>query len=455
MVSRTRGSPACENCRHRRIKCNQLRPRCSQCARAGLACSGYRAPIDILFQDQTAAVARKFQKEGKPSKDVSPSSQPHLSSSLTVVAPTMQVENIAWRFYFTNFNITRAGNPGAPTPSVARSSCGMGSVTSVGLAALAISRKDPHMMEMARQKYTAALRCLARAVLDPRELTQGPTTIASFNLSMFEMIISDGPYEWLKHIHGTTALIRVVKLPVEGAIYAITGCVQVCFTIAIGCLVSERPVPSYVVELVKSLARAGIHAIGGPTIELFIFLSSLVNLYVCAKQNKNNTPRNFTSALTDIDEDVVSWATRLPPVLAGDPSAGSPLHGAPAVSADINWLPRLWGYYRLCRILTNRLILDNIHQSPAKENVSVEVISGMSHEIYASVPSMLSKSYQDPYSPKCLCLSSDIFFLITILQALLKLTEKQAVLDNWAGPASETIGEGFAEVQRFISRHLC
>jgi hypothetical protein len=51
------------------------------------------------------------------------------------------------------------------------------------------------------------------------------------------MIISDGPdtaYEWLKHIRGTTALMRVVQFPFANAIFAVKGCLQVCFTI-VGC----------------------------------------------------------------------------------------------------------------------------------------------------------------------------------------------------------------------------
>ncbi|KAL2847741.1 hypothetical protein BJY01DRAFT_246642 [Aspergillus pseudoustus] len=220
-MSRARGSLACENCRRRRIKCNQLRPRCSQCARAGLPCSGYRAPIDLIFQDQTATVARKFRKEVKlaevqpdvdclcvitsPSSSSSSSSSPLSSTppsshppsppsfSLTVVTPTTYVEEIAWKYFFTNFNITRSTPFAIPEPWLTGSSCGLGSVTSVGLAAMAIIRQDPNMMELARRNYSSALRNLARAVQDPQEVIKGPTTTTSFNMSMFEMIISDGP----------------------------------------------------------------------------------------------------------------------------------------------------------------------------------------------------------------------------------------------------------------------
>lgn len=174
-------------------KCNQLRPRCSQCARAGLHCLGYRSTLDLHFKDQTATIASKF----LPGKKLSPSThnRPRLTAptavpySLTVTTPTLDIEELAWKYYFSNFNITRpnASTAGNPEPYLATSSSGMCSVTSVGLAALATVRKDPHMMDLARRKYSAALRYLSRAVADPAELEKGSTTSASFNLSMFEV----------------------------------------------------------------------------------------------------------------------------------------------------------------------------------------------------------------------------------------------------------------------------
>ncbi|KAJ0421389.1 hypothetical protein BJY00DRAFT_282190 [Aspergillus carlsbadensis] len=463
MSSRSRKSPACENCRRRRIKCNQLRPRCSQCARAGLSCSGYREPIDLLFQDQTATVARKFRKDpnlaaAEPETDcfcvlTSPASS--ASSSLTLVNPTTYVEQIAWKYFFTNFNITRNTPVAIPEPWLTSSTCGLGSVTSVGLAAMAIIRQDPHMMELARRKYSAALRHLAQAVQDPHEVTQGPTTTTSFNMSIFEMIISDGPdtaYEWLKHIRGTTALMRVVRFSTSNAIFAVKGCLQVCFTIAVASLISGTLVPPYVMDVINAFPRTEIYAEVSPIIELFSLLSRLVNLYILAKQTGNHSPRDFTSALTEIDHDLVSWTTRLPPVWTGDPSTGSRLMDGQAT----NWLPRLWGYYRLCRVITHQVILDNAHRSPAKRELSLEIISRMSHEIYASIPSMLRKPALGACTGVCLGLTSDVFFLVTILQALLKVTDKQTVLDEWAVSANETMGkEEFGPVRGFVERHLC
>ena len=59
--------------------------------------------------------------------------------------------------------------------------------TSVGLAALAIIRKDPQMMHLARKRYCSALQLLARAVQEPIQSNAENSVAAGFILSLFEV----------------------------------------------------------------------------------------------------------------------------------------------------------------------------------------------------------------------------------------------------------------------------
>lgn len=61
MVFCGKASLSCKNCRIRRIKCNKLRPECSQCIRAGKTCPGYRDQLSLMFRDETVKVRNKFQ----------------------------------------------------------------------------------------------------------------------------------------------------------------------------------------------------------------------------------------------------------------------------------------------------------------------------------------------------------------------------------------------------------
>ncbi|KAL3481737.1 hypothetical protein BJX99DRAFT_270074 [Aspergillus californicus] len=440
MTSRSRASPACVHCRRRRIKCNQLRPRCSQCARAGLSCSGYRAPLDLLFQDETATIVRKVRNE----KEMQPAvSQP--IPSLSVIIPSLHIEDFAWKYYLQNFNVTRNKSDCFPEPYLTASAAGTASVTSVGLAALALTRQDPHMMALARKKYSAALKYMARAVLDPQEVSMGTTTTASFNLSMFEMITSNGSnaaYSWLRHIHGTAALMHVVHMPSDGAVFATgtTGCLQISFTVAMGCLIKGQPVPLEVIGIVRSVAGADISADVSLVIELLILLRRVVNLYIRTRksQSAEQRPTDISSALKNMDTDLTNWESRLPPFWTA------------AHDQSTNWIPRLMGYYRFCRVLTHRAILENTNPSSVGQAVSQQIVKNMCSEIYASVPAMLQNCF-DP----CLELTSDILLLVTILQALLKVADQRDIVQNWAGPAARALGPGFISLRRFVDRQLC
>ncbi|PKX95376.1 Zn(II)2Cys6 transcription factor domain-containing protein [Aspergillus novofumigatus IBT 16806] len=178
MVSISRGRLGCENCRSRRIKCNQLRPRCSQCARAGLQCSGYRTLLDLVFQDQTARIAQKY-----PATDMTLHGKARHHNP-TFFVPAMPMEDIALQHYMEQFTITSGPSPlrGQELPKII-----VTSVISVGLAALAAAHRDPHLMQLARRKYATALRLLARAIHDPERSLGAHTATSSFNLSMFEV----------------------------------------------------------------------------------------------------------------------------------------------------------------------------------------------------------------------------------------------------------------------------
>jgi hypothetical protein len=217
----------------------------------------------------------------------------------------------------------------------------------------------------------------------------------------------------------------------------------------VGCLISEQPVPPEVIRLVKSLTRPDIYTDVSPIIELFSVLSSLINLYVQTKKTKSGdqSPTDIISALDDIDADLLDWESRLPPLWTGAPHTGSILH-----DQGSNWVPRLWGYYRLCRILIHRVILDNMHRPSGREEVSHQILKDMCSGIYASIPSMLQKGLLNSSFEPCLGLTSDVFFLVTILQALLKLTERQDVVENWAGPAAEELGGKFIPLRALIER---
>ncbi|GLA83003.1 hypothetical protein AtubIFM56815_007194 [Aspergillus tubingensis] len=59
MVYGGKPSTGCQNCRKRRIKCDEARPHCRACVRTGRTCPGYPHPFDVMLRDQVAFHRKK------------------------------------------------------------------------------------------------------------------------------------------------------------------------------------------------------------------------------------------------------------------------------------------------------------------------------------------------------------------------------------------------------------
>ncbi|KAF2436164.1 hypothetical protein EJ08DRAFT_692049 [Tothia fuscella] len=62
MVYCGKPSRGCQNCKTRRIKCDEVRPTCTQCRKSSRVCPGYPDEFDLIFRNETAAVKRRAQR---------------------------------------------------------------------------------------------------------------------------------------------------------------------------------------------------------------------------------------------------------------------------------------------------------------------------------------------------------------------------------------------------------
>jgi hypothetical protein len=105
-----RPSKGCKNCRDRKVKvrktqlylrttnisiqCDQKRPSCSQCIRAGKECFGYRDPLSMMFKNESDVVAKKAEKRYEIlAKQKSPS----LSAKKEPISPETIISE-TWEF---------------------------------------------------------------------------------------------------------------------------------------------------------------------------------------------------------------------------------------------------------------------------------------------------------------------------------------------------------------------
>ncbi|KAF2711504.1 hypothetical protein K504DRAFT_475337 [Pleomassaria siparia CBS 279.74] len=107
MVYTGKPSKGCQMCKSRRIKCDEGRPTCGQCQKSHRNCPGYQSEFDLMFRDETKAMAKKVKKastsstnstgsQGSPSDrssssglESSPSTSPLFSRSHTSTTTTI------------------------------------------------------------------------------------------------------------------------------------------------------------------------------------------------------------------------------------------------------------------------------------------------------------------------------------------------------------------------------
>ncbi|KOS42315.1 hypothetical protein ACN38_g6815 [Penicillium nordicum] len=453
-MASTRASPACGNCRSRRIKCNLLQPRCSQCARAALRCTGYRSQSDLLFRDQTKSTIQKLH---------APSTKTATCWSLVAVEPTFNIEELAQKVFSDNFAIF--GNrckhwmdSGADRPSSATIS-----LTSVGLAALAVVHKDPDMMDLARRKYNFAIRVLTKAIIGHQGSGNEQSIAGSFILSIFEMITCDShssSHAWQKHVHGAAAFLGYLCSTSGLPVSPVKEIIEMCYTTALACLISGRTVPHFLLELPGRFGAAPNTSQDDEdpllsAMRLFAIMGNLVNIRGLAKRSLF-LPSQLVVLAIQTDQALQNWGTALP----ASWTYHKLLKGPQYIYQDV-WYARMWNYYRLARILANKIIIDNFNilspsmspgdNSKLQHDQSYSTISLLLQEIYTSLPFMFNSEQMPATS---LPISSALFFTTGLLQSLLKLTDRDSLIQDWSIPACEILGERFTFTKGIVMQNL-
>jgi hypothetical protein len=86
-------SRGCQQCRHRRVKCDQTVPACQRCCRANRVCSGYQARTDLVFRDMNHVTETKVKKRMRPIAGLGESLTPERDSRVQAAEKTLR-ENI-------------------------------------------------------------------------------------------------------------------------------------------------------------------------------------------------------------------------------------------------------------------------------------------------------------------------------------------------------------------------
>ncbi|CAG7940190.1 unnamed protein product [Penicillium salamii] len=464
----SRASPACGNCRSRRIKCNFLRPRCSQCARAGLECGGYRSRSELLFRDQTRSTIAKVHHEDS---GVMHTHSPATCGDLPA-KPTFHVDGLAQKVFTDNFPVFGEGCKSWMEGRAIQPSPSTISLTSVGLAALALVHKDPHMMDLARRKYHTAIGSLTTAIRHHGATGVEQSIAACFILSIFEVLTCDKSSvsnAWPKHILGATTFLGFICSDIAFPQSPVPEIIDICFNTvsdypcrnsnslliipeskALACLVSDITVPPFLLNLSDRFEHLNTITDDQRPLELamhlFVIIGQLVNVHHSANR-KMFTSSSIVAFATQSIQTLNGWADALPASWKYDRNIGK-VYG----TYSNVWYARIWNYYRLAHILANRILLDHLNFSSQDQSEKlIATISDISWDIYNTLPFLFDSERTTSAS---LPLSTTLFYITSIVQSLAKVTDQIALFEEWSIPASSVLGERFNLTRDIVIRNL-
>ncbi|KAL4880985.1 hypothetical protein BJY04DRAFT_190555 [Aspergillus karnatakaensis] len=376
MVFCGKPSKGCGECRSRKIRCDQGRPTCSQCAKGSRTCPGYRDELSLMFRDESQQVVRKAKtgssgrrtrkavtttKKSPPVSEAhssttnspdatsvstarkasppTPSSSAHTSSNASELndAEDVQLINIhqwevqpSWQLtvdeavnYFLRHNVWPGAifmmnwepkSPGHPSATLSEQAQ-MAALVSVGTAMLSRVRRSEDLKLAAEQEYGHALKLLTRAVCNEKESRANQTLSAVLLLAIFEVITSrsiKSIEKWTNHIYGAAALLELRGPEHLQSEEGLKLFVQLRFQIIISCLQRGMPVPKSLLECTK-IAMYLRPQIDAYCDRLICIAGKLSNLRADINTRKLTDANETLSAAYAVEAELLAWVAAGPP----------------------------------------------------------------------------------------------------------------------------------------------
>ncbi|KAH8904583.1 hypothetical protein BR93DRAFT_970520 [Coniochaeta sp. PMI_546] len=396
MVYCGKPSRGCQMCRTRRIKCDETKPTCNQCAKSHRQCPGYKDEFDLIFRNETKATERRAQKaikkastatgafrfEGRDS--ISPiSSDGNLSPAIKhvvksplemAIIPAIEipVDAKASCHFVSNFVLVprqgttrgfmdylvpllRAEPPDGHLQH-AFNACALASLGN------RVASNSVNFQEKAYAEYSKALAGTNTALRNLEGSKSDATLAAVLMLGMFENITAKqmGDFAWGSHIEGA---IQIVKARGRKQLRTKTG--LLLFIAIIHTLTSGKaPIMGaewWLNDAVKDQSAAACQRINLKTSELRAEVNRVM-------MGVSRSPENLELMLAlmrraqQLDQEAASWMKSVPDqwhyrtlcwednVPGGDFSRAEVFPGRVDVYADF-WIASVWNMVRTARLI--------------------------------------------------------------------------------------------------------
>ncbi|KAJ5756466.1 hypothetical protein N7533_006009 [Penicillium manginii] len=385
MVYCGKPSKGCGHCRSRKIRCDQVRPACSQCVRAKRDCPGYRDQLSLMFRDESSSVVKKASAgsstttssassssrpkrtpgrsprtaspDGNSQSDSSPGEASYTSlldfNADPLSGPLMQhlqqlqqpwqipmevqpvsvpSQEEAMSFLFRSNAI-----PGSfwmsdfVTKFLAQAGDQVGaqamraSMTAVASAMLCRVRKMNSLRDVARKEYVNALNLLNIALADIEEAKTNQALGAVVLLAVYELVTARAPRDialWTNHISGATALLDLRGTDQLKTEAGIRLFLHLRYQIIISCIQRDCHVPESLMECSKlTILLRPGEAYSN---RLIILIGKLSNLRADIQLKIITDDQEIIAAASAIEAEIVAWLAALPPDLSYETLTKSP-----------------------------------------------------------------------------------------------------------------------------------
>lgn len=425
MVYQGKPSAGCQNCRKRKIKCDEAVPACSQCINTKRQCPGYVARFDLVLRDQTKAVKRKAQRkkqqqdEGSklPSPPQSASSEGSKPTTWAIVNPGVDPSHAVVKRYSSNEPVPRMFNdfpeqqaicaffldfvllPRHPDsseghlehllPLYANTSADSPLSLATSSVALMISGGSPtrrNDQQLGRTIFGKALRKTSAAIRNPTESRKDETLMAVLLLGLFEKITAtatataslDAQKSNMARTHNAGAAALVMHRGQENCKSSLS--VGLLFSVrsqlvehAIEEGTSFKRCPDALSAMFKSLPQNAAARLTSATINIADLRSCAKSAFILPRNPDSEKEVNdLLEYAISVDLLVAAWPENLPEGWKWTSADHFDLPPA-SVSRDAYiykdrkdiyidlWVESIWNAYRSARVKVQTIILDCIN----------------------------------------------------------------------------------------------
>ncbi|ERF73253.1 hypothetical protein EPUS_03085 [Endocarpon pusillum Z07020] len=457
MVFRGKPSKGCGECRRKKIRCDQIRPACSQClkSRDGRLCPGYREELALRFCDESNEVAHKAQVKEvlklrrRAHGSVNPSDSSEASSGSSSDFDGLCLTSLRNKSSICSFK--GSSLPGAPGPSVetqgiqyflanyvtsdpdlcsghmqnllswktTQSKTLQVAMEAVGLAALSVRRSNPILMANARRQYALALRMTKSHLQDPAQCKQDRTMTAVGLLGFFEVMTCSSSMSmkaWTNHINGSIALLNLRGVDMLDSEFGSAVFIQARSQILKSCYQREVRVPPIILELGRRLPRTPNSSCSIVN-DLADSIYRLCELRASIRDGSLTDPYTNIASLLELDDAVVNWgaerSSQWDYTIVFDSTKPSIIYDDAYAVYHTHWIAGVWNVQRATRIFIQEAILAQIDEMLAQpepiittldpqsqRSRSLAIICETAFDICASVPYLLGhdKRYDEQLS---------------------------------------------------------